>query len=86
MREASTRDRDEIYLNGRMDSEETLKLNVRVADSDFPRRERYMGYSDFWRSEETCLSGDDAKTCLSGKAEESRVHMVGHGEFYRNFV
>ena len=60
------------YSHGPMDYAKTLKLRLRVGDLDLPeRRKRYASS----REEE-----EDAQMCPSGKAVESRTHIVGECE------
>ena len=63
------------YLHGLMDYAKTLKLRFRVGDLDLPeRRKRYTSS----REEEI------AQMCPCAKAEESRTHIVGECEIYKN--
>ena len=58
-----------------MDYAKTLKLRFRVGDLDLPeRRKRYTSS----REEEI------AQMCPCAKAEESRTHIVGECEIYKN--
>ena len=64
------------YLHGPMDFAKTLKLRFRVGDLDLPeRRKRYTSS----REEEEI----DAQMCPCGKAIESRTHIVGECEIYK---
>ena len=63
------------YLHGPMDYAKTLKLRFRVGDLDLPeRRKRYASS----REEE-----EIAQMCPCGKAVESRTHIVGECEIYK---
>ena len=60
-----------------MDFTKTMKLRLRVGDPDLPqRRKRYTSS----REEEDEV---DAQMCPYGKAIESRTHMVGQYEMYK---
>ena len=59
-----------------MDFAKTLKLRFRAGDLDLPeRRKRYTSS----REEEEI----DAQMCPCGKAIESRTHIVGECEMYK---
>ena len=62
-------------MHGPMDYAKTLKLRFRVGDLDLPeRRKRYASS----REEE-----EIAQMCPCGKAVESRTHIVGECEIYK---
>lgn len=64
------------YLHGPMDYAKSLKLRFRVGDLDLPeRRNRYTSS----REEEE----EGAQRCPCGKAKESRTHIVGECEMYK---
>ena len=73
------RSREEIrmktYLYGPMDYTKTLKLRFRVGDLDLPERRKRFASS---REEE-----EIAHMCPCGKAVESRTHIVGDCEMYK---
>ena len=62
------------YLQGPMDDAKTLQLQLRVGDLDLPERMRYTSS----REEE-----EDAQMCPCGKAKESRTHIRGECEVYK---
>ena len=65
------------YLHDPMDPAKSLKLRFRVGDLDLPeRRKRYASS----REDEEEI---DAQMCPCGKAMESRTHMVGECEMYK---
>ncbi|KCZ94934.1 hypothetical protein HOC_20993, partial [Hyphomonas oceanitis SCH89] len=64
------------YLHGPMDFAKKLKLRFRVGDLDLPERRRRYTSS---REEEEV----EAQMCPCGKAIESRVHIVGECERYK---
>ena len=64
------------YLHGPMDFAKKLKLRFRVGDLDLPERRRRYTSS---REEEEV----DAQMCPCGKAIESRIHIVGECERYK---
>ena len=64
------------YLNGPMDYAKTLKLRFRVGNLDVPERRKRLASS---RKEEEEL----AQMCPCGKAVESRTHIVGGCEIYK---
>ena len=67
--------RTKTYLHGQMDCAKMLKLRFRLGDLDLPeRRKRYTSS----RGEE-----EDAQMCPCGKAVESRTHIVGECEVYK---
>ena len=64
------------YLHGPTHFAKTLKMRFRVGDLDLPeRRKRYTSS----REEEEI----DAQMCPCGKAIESRTHIVGECEMYK---
>ena len=72
MRQGERKNRNENVFYGPVDYAKTLKLRLRVGDLDLPeRRKRYASS----REEE-----EDAQMCPSGKAVESRTHIVGECE------
>ena len=64
------------YLQGPMDFAKTLKLRFRVGDLDLPERRKRCTSS---REKEEV----DAQMCPCGKAIESRTHIVGECEIYK---
>ena len=63
------------YLHGPMDCAKTLKLRFRVEDLDLPeRRKRYASNRE---------EGEIAQMCPCGKAVESRTHIVGECEIFK---
>ena len=64
------------YLHGPMDYAKTLKLRFRVGDLDLPERRKKYTSS---RGEEQ----EDAQMCPYGKEVESRTHIVGECEIYK---
>ena len=63
------------YVHGPMDYAKTRKLRFRAGDLDPPeRRKRYASS----REEE-----EIAQMCPCGKAVESRTHIVGECEIYK---
>ena len=74
MRQGERKNRNENVFYGPVDYAKTLKLRLRVGDLDLPeRRKRYASS----REEE-----EDAQMCPSGKAVESRTHIVGECEVH----
>ena len=63
------------YLHGPMDYTKMLKLRFRVGDLDEPERRKLYASS---REEE-----EITQMCPCGKAVESRTHIVGECEIYK---
>ena len=64
-------------MHGPMDYAKTLKLRFRVGDLGLPER-RNRSYTSSRGEEE-----GDAQMCSCGKAVESRTHIVGECETYK---
>ena len=71
--------REEIRMktcfHGQLDYAKTLKLRFRVGDLDLPERRKLYASS---REEE-----EITQMCPCGKAVESRTHIVGECEIYK---
>ena len=63
------------YLHDPMDYAKTLKLRFRAGGLDLPERKKRYASS---REEE-----EDAQMCPCGRAVESRTHIVGECEIYK---
>ena len=63
------------YWHGSIDFAKTLKLRFRVGALDLPEiRKRYTSSREDWV---------DARMCPCGEAIESRTHIVGEREMYK---
>ena len=65
------------HLHGSLDDVKTLKLPCRVRDLDLAARRDIPGTSS--RGED-----EGAQMCPCGKAVESRTHIVGECEIYKD--
>ena len=63
------------YLHGPIDYANNLNMRFRIGDQDPPGKRKIYTSS---RMEED----EEAQTCLSGKARESRIHIVAKCELY----
>ena len=66
------------YLHGLMDFEKKLKLRFHVGDLDLSERRKRFTSSREVEEEEV-----DAQMCPGGKTIESRTHIVGECEMYK---